>query len=111
MTIPYNAASLKAALHEKGYRMTPQREVILDLFCQLPRGEHLSAEEVAQRLSAGGDRSSLSTVYRTLKLMSQMGILRELDLAEDHKHYELNETVKNSHHHLLPSQCRIRYRF
>ena len=106
MVIPYNSAAFKTALNQKGWRITPQRQIILDLFCNLPKGQHISAEKVHQRLQEeDGDISSLSTVYRTLKLMAQMGILRELDLAEDHKNYELNETSQDSHHHLVCIRC------
>jgi Fur family transcriptional regulator, ferric uptake regulator len=105
MVIPYNSVALKVTLNQKGWRMTPQRQVILDLFCNLPKGEHLSAEEVHQRIQERGDKSSLSTVYRTLKLMAHLRILREMDLGEEHKNYELNETLQDSHHHLVCIRC------
>ena len=37
--------------------------------------------------------------------MSRMGILRELELAEGHKHYELNQPFPHHHHHLVCIQC------
>jgi Fur family ferric uptake transcriptional regulator len=37
--------------------------------------------------------------------MSRMGILRELELAEGHKHYELNQPYPHHHHHLVCIQC------
>lgn len=52
-----------------------------------------------------GEAISLSTIYRTLKLMTRMGILRELELAEGHKHYELNTSSPHHHHHLVCIQC------
>jgi Fur family ferric uptake transcriptional regulator len=89
--------------------MTPQREVILQAFQDLPAGEHLSAEELHDMLvrdgTAKGVGISLSTVYRTLKLMSRMGILRELEFAEGHKHYELNQPSPYHHHHLVCVRC------
>ena len=85
----YTAGSLKAELNSKGWRLTPQREIILQVFQNLPRGNHLSAEELHGLLEQRGETVSLSTVYRTVKLMTRMGILRELELAEGHKHYEL----------------------
>ncbi|MGB7520816.1 MAG: transcriptional repressor, partial [Spirulinaceae cyanobacterium] len=88
---PYTASSLKAELNSRGWRMTPQREKILHLFQNLPRGNHLSAEEVFDLLDQKGEPISLSTIYRSVKLMALMGILRELELAEGHKHYELNQ--------------------
>jgi hypothetical protein len=47
----YTATSLKAELNAKGWRMTPQREKILHVFQNLPKGNHLSAEELHGGLS------------------------------------------------------------
>jgi Fur family transcriptional regulator, ferric uptake regulator len=41
----YTPAALKAELHERGWRMTPQRETMLKTFQNLPEGTHLSAED------------------------------------------------------------------
>lgn len=101
----YNSKSLKAELNERGWRMTPQREVILDAFKTLPEGNHLSAEDLYHHLQEHDHGISLSTIYRTLKLMSRMGILRELELAEGHKHYELNQPYPHHHHHLICVRC------
>ena len=84
---PYTANSLKAELNSRGWRLTPQREKILHVFQNLPRGNHLSAEELYNLLEKRDEGISLSTIYRSVKLMSRMGILRELELAEGHKHY------------------------
>ncbi|MEM7553382.1 MAG: transcriptional repressor [Cyanobacteria bacterium P01_A01_bin.84] len=104
MTI-YSSTSLKAELNERGWRLTPQRETILQIFQQLPQGEHLSAEDLYHKLDSEGEGISLSTIYRTLKLMARMGILRELDLAEGHKHYEINQPYPHHHHHLICIRC------
>jgi Fur family ferric uptake transcriptional regulator len=102
---PYTAASLKAELNSRGWRLTPQRETILHVFQNLPRGDHLSAEELHELLEQRGEGISLSTIYRSVKLMARMGILRELELAEGHKHYELNQPFPHHHHHLVCIQC------
>jgi Fur family ferric uptake transcriptional regulator len=102
---PYTASSLKAELNERGWRLTPQRETILQVFQNLPEGKHLSAEDLYNVLEGNGEGISLSTIYRTLKLMARMGILRELELAEGHKHYELNQPYPHHHHHLICVRC------
>jgi Fur family ferric uptake transcriptional regulator len=102
---PYTAASLKSELNSRGWRLTPQRETILHVFQNLPKGDHLSAEELHDLLHQRGELISLSTIYRSVKLMSRMGILRELELAEGHKHYELNQPFPHHHHHLVCIQC------
>ena len=70
----------------------------------LPQGEHLSAEELHETLVRDGNRISLSTVYRTLHLMVSIGLVRELELAEGHKHYELSRPSRD-HHHLVCLSC------
>ena len=74
----YTAASLRTELNERGWRLTPQREIILDIFQNLPNGNHLSAEDLFEVLRLKGENISLSTIYRTLKMMSRMGILLSL---------------------------------
>jgi Fur family transcriptional regulator, ferric uptake regulator len=101
----YTATSLKAELNDKGWRLTPQRETILQVFQNLSEGKHLSAEELHDTLAEQGNPISLSTIYRTVKLMARMGILRELELAEGHKHYELNQPYPYHHHHLICVRC------
>ena len=101
----YTASSLKAELNSRGWRLTPQREKILVIFQELPKGNHLSAEELHNLLEKGGEVISLSTIYRSVKLMTRMGILRELELAEGHKHYELNQPHPHHHHHIVCIQC------
>lgn len=101
----YTTTSLKAELNERGWRLTPQRETILQIFQNLPKGNHLSAEDLYHLLESEGEVISLSTIYRTLKLMARMGILRELELAEGHKHYEINQPSPHHHHHLICVRC------
>ena len=72
MAAPTTPSSLKAELHERGWRMTPQREKILQTFRDLPTGNHLSAEDLFLKLEQEGEPISLSTIYRTLKLMARI---------------------------------------
>jgi Fur family ferric uptake transcriptional regulator len=92
-------------LRKKGYRITPQREKILELFYDLPEGTHLSAEELQEILANSDVKISLATLYRTLKLLTSMGLLRELDFAEDHKHYEIFRGKASYHHHIICVNC------
>lgn len=109
----YTEAGIKAVLKDRGLRLTPQRERILRIFQTLPQGQHLNAEELHQLLrrqeELEGDPArrqiGLATVYRTVKLMALLGILRELELAEGHKHYELNQPSPQHHHHLVCVNC------
>jgi Fur family ferric uptake transcriptional regulator len=100
-----NRAELSDVLRRKGFRLTPQREKILDIFFELPVGEHLSAEELQNSLTVDSSDISLATSYRTLKLLASLGVLRELDFAEDHKHYELARNPESPHHHIICLDC------
>lgn len=97
--------ALSELLRRKGFRLTPQREKILDIFYNLPAGEHLSAEELQEHLQSESSDISLATSYRTLKLLASVGVLRELDFAEHHKHYELIRNAETPHHHIICLNC------
>lgn len=92
-------------LREKGLRLTPQREKIIDIFYALPTGEHLSAEELYGILKKESTDISLATSYRTLKLLASVGVLREVDFTEDTKQYELARDGDEPHHHLICVTC------
>lgn len=91
-------------LRRRGYRVTPQRERILRVFHELPGGTHLSAEDLYQRLSLEEPKISLATAYRTLKLLASLGLLREVDFAEGHKHYEFSRE-DTPHQHMICVEC------
>lgn len=102
---PDSRQQLIETLRQRGLRMTPQRETILDLFLHANEGEHLSVDEVHEKLEAANAGVSLATTYRTLKLFVSMGVIRELDFSEDHKHYELIRNAEAPHHHIICMDC------
>lgn len=96
---------LRSSLHDRGQRLTPQRERMLELFERLGEGRHLSAEEAHHRLREQGEQVSLATVYRTLRLLIGMGLLKELELAEGGRRFELAGQDQRHHHHLVCVRC------
>jgi len=98
------------SLRKRGHRVTAQRETILQIFREQPHGEHLSAEELHAKLVDKGSNVSLATAYRTLKLLSSIGLLRELDFAEGHKHYELKQDTL-PHQHIICTGCNLTLEF
>ncbi|HIK43784.1 MAG TPA: transcriptional repressor [Leptolyngbyaceae cyanobacterium M65_K2018_010] len=96
---------LKEILNREGFRLTSQRQKILALFSGDPLAHHLSAEEIHQRLADQGEKISISTVYRALHVMVNLGLLQELELAEDRKYYELLGPIMDQHHHLVCVHC------
>ena len=102
---PPSSDALRSTLHDRGQRLTPQRQRVLALFEQIGAGTHLSAEQVHQRLLAQAEKVSLATVYRTLRLLSSMGLLQELELPEGGRRYELASDSHRDHHHLVCVRC------
>ena len=89
-------------LREQGHRLTPQREMVI-LALHEANG-HLSAEEIHARVQKQNPCVDLSTVYRTLELLREMGIVSQFQ-AENHLAlYELS--VRSPHHHLICKQCK-----
>lgn len=92
---------LVQTLKERGHRLTPQRQLILDAI-EAADG-HISAEAVHSRVAAQFPQVNISTVYRTLEL------LQDLDLVT-HTHFDdgvaLYHLAKDSHHqHMVCRRC------
>ena len=92
-------------LHRDGKRLTPQRVKVLNLFENIGSGKHLSAEEVHEKLVKSSSKVSLATIYRTLRLLVQMGFLHERELSEGGHRYELLSNDFPDHHHLICIKC------
>jgi Fur family ferric uptake transcriptional regulator len=92
---------LAARLRSIGQRATPQRLLILGAFAQ--PGEHLTAEEVYDRVGPHSPVVNRSTVYRTLELFRDLGLISETDLGGGVRHFALVDNVR--HHHLICRNC------
>jgi Fur family ferric uptake transcriptional regulator len=84
----------------KGYRMTPQREMILEA---IHAEGHLTADAIYQRVHASSPAVNLATVYRTLELLRRLDIVTAIDTGESCVHYEL--AGEQRHHHLVCEGC------
>jgi Fur family ferric uptake transcriptional regulator len=89
-------------LRSKGKRMTRQRRLIWDTFLTHSDG-HLSADDVVERVRDQLRHVNPSTVYRTLDLLVDEGLLLRTDLGSDRAHYELAR--EHAHHHLVCERC------
>ena len=105
------AEALRNSLNGRGQRLTPQRQRVLGLFERIGEGSHLSAEEVHQRLLKGEEKVSLATVYRTLRLLSSMQLLQELELPDGGRRFELAGDTNRDHHHLVCVRCGLTEEF
>ena len=94
-------SGVREALHSQGKRFTAQRALILKIIAATCR--HLDADEIYRLAREEDPRLSLSTVYRTLNLLKEMGFIAELHFDERHHHYEIRD--RGEHHHLICSSC------
>jgi len=100
MTVASDDEALKA-LRAEGKRVTPQRRLLLEVIRQ-GKG-HLDADEIYRLARERDPRISLSTVYRNLNLLAELGVISALHLDEEHHHYELRDA--SEHYHLICSEC------
>ena len=88
-------------LSAAGLRITRQRKLILHILER--SGGHLDACQIHHRARDRESRLSLSTVYRTLAVLKESGLVRELHLDDEHHHYELDR--QDEHSHLVCLSC------
>lgn len=92
--------SICSLLHNHSYKVTPQRQTILKTFLgHVDR--HLSAEEVYMLVKHQNPEIGLATVYRTLDLLAEIGVLLKNDFGDGRSRYEFSRNDENHHHHHL----------
>ncbi|HAG97278.1 MAG TPA: transcriptional repressor [Ktedonobacter sp.] len=94
--------SSNETLRKRGYRLTPQRHMILSVIQEADG--HLNIDQILERVQERNPYVSLSTVYRTLELLRELGLVRENHLPGEQPHYETAESA--AHHHLVCRRCR-----
>ena len=89
----------------RGYRLTTAREAIVDVLNNTR--DHLSAEEVYFAVHKKYPGIGLTTVYRTLELLVQLGMVFKFDFGDNRARYELAVGPKGTrhHHHLICTSC------
>jgi Fur family ferric uptake transcriptional regulator len=89
-------------IQKKGLKRTSQRDLILDVFLRTER--HLSNEDLYRLVQEEDASVGQTTVYRTLKLLTEAGLAREVRFGDGRTHYEHN--YKHKHHdHMICSEC------
>jgi Fur family ferric uptake transcriptional regulator len=87
---------------EKGLRTTEQRRIIVSTFFDTT--DHLTIDELLERVRAIDHRIGYATVYRTMRMLSEGGIANELHFGDGLTRYELAD--ESSHHdHLICENC------
>jgi len=98
------AEKYREFLSTKGLRMTPERSIIVEEI--FSSHEHFDAEQLIQRLvrRSDGTRVSRSTIYRSIALLEEAGLIRKIARQEDRDLYE-HDYGYPQHDHLICNRC------
>ena len=88
-------------LREQGYRLTPQREMIVEAVAHA--GRHVTAEEVHEQVRTRTNAVNVATVYRTLDLLVELGLISRADLGGGKVSYA--SPIHGPHCHLVCRRC------
>lgn len=94
-------------LRNHSYKLTPQRQTILKIFLE-HADRHLSAEEVYMQVKHENPDIGMATVYRTLDILAEIGVLLKNDFGDGRSRYEFSrkdEHHRHNHHHLICLRC------
>lgn len=98
----------KNLLTKNGLKATNQRIAILEMLSSNP-GKHLTAEEIYDCVRKDNPEIGLATVYRTIQLLSELGLIDKLILDDGYLRYEIRSNDKGDighhHHHLICLEC------
>lgn len=92
-------AALKRTLHQRGLRMTPQRQLVLDAVRDLG---HATPEQICAQVQRAAPAVNITTVYRTLDLLEKLGLVRHTHLGHGAPSYSQQE---HQHVHLVCHVC------
>lgn len=95
-------AILDEHIQAAGLRRTGQRELILETF--LSTEDHLTSEDLYGLVQKQDDSIGLTTVYRTLKLLTEAGLAREVRFGDNKTYYEHHYNHEH-HDHMICTEC------
>lgn len=100
---PFLATQLADSLHASGLRLTPQRSLILSILNETD--QHLDAEGIFVLARNRMPGLNLATVYRTLAVLKDMGLIEQRYFARDHKREYYEAVGKREHYHFTCLGC------
>jgi Fur family ferric uptake transcriptional regulator len=88
-----------------GYRITIARESILDILSKTD--EHMSADDIYMEIHPAFPSIGLTTIYRTLEVLTNLNLVYKFDFGDGRARYELAEGTRGikHHHHLICTGC------
>jgi len=97
-----NNLIFKKYLRAQGLKYTPERQLVMQEAVSTP--DHFEAEDLLLRIRNSGQRVSKGTIYRTLSLLVESGLVRQVVFTDKHTHYE--HVYGHKHHeHLICTHC------
>lgn len=90
-------------LEQKNLRITSQRQAIVDTV--FGTDQHFTAEQLLEWSHRRDGSVSRATVYRTLPLLTESGLVREMDFGKDYKFYDPNYAEHPNHNHIICQDC------
>ena len=90
-------------LEEKNLRITAQRRAIVDTV--FGTDQHFTAEQLLEWARERESSVSRATVYRTLPLLTESGLVHEMDFGKDYKIYDPNYADHPNHNHIICDDC------
>src|SRR5947207_3493621 len=90
-------------LGQKNLRLTSQRQAIIESV--FSTDEHFTAEQLLEWSRRRDKTVSRATVYRTLPLLTESGLVREMDFGKDYKFYDPNYADHPNHSHIICQDC------
>tara|TARA_Y100001968_G_scaffold268943_1_gene259543 strand:+ start:764 stop:1303 length:540 start_codon:yes stop_codon:yes gene_type:complete len=103
---PDRAAAKEKFLHfleQKSLRITQQRRAIVDTV--FGTDQHFTAEQLLEWAREKDSSVSRATVYRTLPLLTESGLVHEMDFGKDYKIYDPNYAEHPNHNHIICKDC------
>jgi Fur family ferric uptake transcriptional regulator len=92
-------------LKEKGYKFTSQRQHVFEIVTEND-GNHLNSQEVYELVRRKYPEIGVATVYRTLALLEEMGLIYGVDFEDGFRRYEIAKNEEeHRHHHLICLEC------
>ncbi len=98
----YTEKKIESILRQHGYKITPQRRIILGAITHIH--EHLTPAALYDRVSREDPGIGLVTIYRTLEILASLGLICEMHLGGNYRSY-LMRRPSGHHHHLICSDC------
>jgi len=90
-------------LDQKNLRITSQRHAIVDTV--FSTDQHFTAEQLLEWARKKDSSISRATVYRTLPLLTESGLVHEMDFGKDYKIYDPNYADHPNHNHIICNDC------